>query len=106
MISIELPSKLFLRGRPFSGVSPGSLSARENISFKLPWATLEVLEVLEARRADSAAESASDGGAGGVVLLGDRDSRARRARRRTAGVSVGAGVALVGPGNDFGVGSP
>lgn len=59
------------------------------------------LEVLEPR-----CESASDGGAGGrtgVVLPGDRDSRARRARRRTAGVSVGADV---GTTNDFGVGSP
>lgn len=100
VISIELPSKLFLRRRPFCGVSPGSLSARENISFKDSRVTLEVLEP---KRAGSAAESASDEGAGGgagVAFLGDRGSRARRARRRAAGVSPGRGVALTGVGNE------
>lgn len=77
------------------------------MSFKLPRVTLETLEVLEPKRAGSATESASEGGSGGgteAALLGDRGSRARRARRRAAGVSVGAEVALVGPGNGFGVG--
>ena len=105
VMSIGLPSKLFLRRRPFCGVSPGSLSARENISFKFSRVTLEVLEP---KRAGSASESASDedaGGGTGVVSLGGRGSRARRARRRAAGVSAGTGVALEGVGNEAGVGS-
>lgn len=63
------------------------------------------LEVLEPKCVGSAAESASDEGAGGGTFLGDRGSRARRARRRAAGVSARRGVALMGVGNALGVGS-
>ena len=90
--STSLRSMLFLLTRPFSGEEPGSRRARENKSLILSRARLGVVDVVGGASKSESSSEGIEGGISGDESPGWVGTRAKRARSRAAGVSVGKGV--------------